>query len=164
MLNCFLIAAVLLLFQKPVETGIIAGTVALPAGEHATRPAQVLLLTPEYTNLWNSDLQKRLDSYWERYKPAFAQNKEFFREVSLMAQRESFNYIAARVRRDSPEVVSRYVRETSADGKFEFKNVPFGQYEVLALGTADNKDFVFQDTVELRTAIPQFIELKQHLP
>ena len=164
MFNSVLIAAGLLLFQKPVETGIIAGTVALPAGAHLRKPVQILLLTPEYTNLWNSDLQKRLDSYWERYKPAFAQNKEFFFEVSRMAQRESFNYIVTRVRRDSPEIVAQYLKETSAYGKFEFKNIPFGQYQILGLDTIDNKDFVVQATLDLRTAIPQFIELKQHLP
>jgi len=159
-----LTAVLFLLFQKPVETGIIAGAVALPTGEHVGKPLQILLLTPEYTNLWNSDLQKRLDSYWERYKPAFAQNKEFFLEVSRMAQRESFNYIATRVRRDSPEIVAQYVKETSADGKFEFKDIPFGQYKILALGKIDNKDLIFEDNLELTSAIPQFIELKQHLP
>ena len=165
MLKSGLFALILLLSQKLPEMGTIAGTVSAPAAERAaSKPVQVVLLSAQFTNLWNSDLQKRLDSYWERYKPAFAQNKEYFVEVSRLAQKESFNYIVARMRRDAPEIVTQYVKETLPGGKFEFKNVPFGDYKILAFGGIENQDIVWQDDVQVSTTIPQFLELKNHQP
>jgi hypothetical protein len=102
--------------------------------------------------------------YWERYKPAFAQNKEFFIEISRRAQIEALDYVVARMRRDPSSNVGDYVKEAGADGKFEFKSVPFGEYKVLAIGKAQNLDLVWQESVDVRTAIPQFLELKKPLP
>lgn len=163
MIKTGLVAICLLLFQKPPETGIIAGTLALPPGGHAgSRPARVVLLSEQLTNIWNGDLQRRLDAYWERYKPAFAQNKEYFLEVSRLAQRESFNYILARMRRDDPQMIASCVKEIQPGGKFEFRNVAFGDYKILAMGAVGNQDFVWEDDVQVKSSIPQFLELKNH--
>jgi hypothetical protein len=173
MLKSLLVAAVLLFPQKPQttpqpakppETGIIAGTVVLPEEQTTTGPVEVILLSPRYTDLWDSEVQKRLDVYWERYKPAFAQNKEFFFEISRVAQKEAIDFIVTRMRRDAASNVSQYVHEASSDGKFEFKNIPFGDYKILAVASAHNQDVIWQDTVAVRTPIPQFLELKKRLP
>ena len=173
MLKSLLVAAVLLSPQKPQpapphpkppETGIIAGTVVLPEQQTAAGPVEVILLSPRYTDLWNTEVQKRLDVYWERYKPAFAQNKEYFLEISRMAQKEAIDFIVTRMRRDAANSVSEYVHEASPDGKFEFKNIPFGDYKILAVGATQNEDVIWQDSVGVRTPIPQFLELKKCLP
>src|SRR3989440_6204923 len=83
--KAFLIAALLVLGQKPQETGIVMGIVVPPVSQQISPPVQVILLPAQYRDLWNSDLQKRLDVYWEHYKPAFARRKEFFFEVSKQA-------------------------------------------------------------------------------
>src|SRR6266852_9784558 len=101
MVNALLVAATLLLGQETAQTGIIAGTVVFPASQKTSAPVQVVLLSQQYSDLWNSDLQKRLDVYWERYKPAFARQKEFFFEVSKQAHRETTNYVITRMRRDA---------------------------------------------------------------
>lgn len=171
MFGPLLIAAFLILPQKPEakpdhkpETGIIAGTVVPAEGQTLAQPAQVVLLNTVYSNLWNSDVQKRLDAYWERYKPAFAAKKEFFFEVSRMAHRDAITYIVMRMRRDLRNDISTYVQDTAAGGKFEFKNVPFGEYRILALGKAGDRDAVWQDSVEIQSPIPQFLTLKKRLP
>src|SRR6266568_634202 len=161
MLISFIIAAVFLAAQKPqpatepqktAETAIIAGRVAPPPEQKISGPVQVILLPPRYTNLWNSDVQKRLDNYWERYKPAFATQKEYF------------DYIVTRMRRDPSSNAADFIKETSPEGKFEFKNVPFGEYKILALGKVGDQSVIWQDTVDVQSPIPQFFELKKRLP
>src|SRR5438094_10286953 len=164
MLNALLVAAVLLLGQGTEPTGIIAGTVVLPASQKISGPVQVVLLSPRYSDLWSSDLQKRLDVYWERYKPAFARQKEFFFEVSKQAHREATNYVITRMRRDPSNNFSNYLKDASPDGRFEFRNVPYGEYKILAVGTVGNQDMIWQDSLEVRGPIPQFVELKKHIP
>ena len=160
-----LLAINFLFAQQPApQTGVIAGAVTVPADHRLSQPLQIVLLSPRYTNLWDTDVQKRLDMYWERYKPAFAQNKEFFLEISRRAQIEALDYVIARMRRDASSNVAEYIKEAGSDGKFEFKSVPFGEYKILAVGKAQNLDLVWQESVDVRTSIPQFLELKKPLP
>lgn len=164
-------AVALLLPQQPqppakltgqVQTGIIAGTVAGIVRRPGSAPVQVILLSPQYADLWNGDVQKRLDVYWERYKPAFAAQKEFFFEVSRMAHKEATDYILGRMRRDG--TLSDYLKQVSPEGGFEFKNVPFGEYKILAVGRVGDEDMIWQESVDVRSPIPQFLELKKRLP
>lgn len=164
MFNTFLIAGILLFGQKPEQTGIITGTVAVSPQQKVSHPVQVILLSSRYMNLWNSDVQKRLDRYWENYKPAFARQKEFFFEMSKQAHREATTYILTRMRRDPSSNLSDYLQETSHDGKFEFRNVPFGEYKILALGKIGDQDVMWQEFVDVRSPIPQFLELKKRVP
>ncbi|HYR85329.1 MAG TPA: hypothetical protein VE422_14685 [Terriglobia bacterium] len=164
MLGSLLVGLLLVLGQKPVQTGVIAGMVKPPEQQKFSRPVQVVLLTPKYENFWDSDLQQRLDVYWERYKPEFAIRKEFFYEVSRMAQREAINNIIARMRRDFSGNIADYVQETTPDGKFEFKHVPFGPYKILALGKIGDQDVIWQDSIDVQTPIPQILELKKRVP
>jgi hypothetical protein len=165
MLKSILMAAFFVFAQKAVpETGIVAGSVTAPADHELSQPVQVILLSPRYTNLWDTDVQKRLDMYWERYKPAFVQNKEFFVEISRKAQIEALDYVIARMRRDPSSNVADYLKVTDTNGKFEFKSVPFGEYKLLAIGKAQNVDLIWQESVDVRTPLPQFLQLKKPLP
>jgi len=165
MLQSILIGSLLLFTQQPAaQTGVIAGTVTVPADQFPSEPVRVILLSPRYADLWDTDVQKRLDMYWERYKPAFAQNKEYFLEISRKAQIESLDFVITRMRRDTADKVGDYVHEASADGKFEFKAVPFGAYKIFAVCRTQNADIVWQESVDVRTPLPQFLELKKPLP
>jgi hypothetical protein len=164
MCKTVLLAVSLLMSQQPQGTGTIAGTVSAPPPQKISAPVQVILLSPEYSDLWNTDVQKRLDLYWERYKPAFARQKEFFFEVSKQAQKEATNYIVRRMRRDSSSNFSNYLKEASPDGNFEFKNVPYGEYKVLAVGKIGGEDVIWQESVDVRSPIPQFLQLKKIIP
>lgn len=164
----FLLAVFLLQGQQTggtgTITGTIAGTVAAPPPQKILGPVQVILLSQPYSDLWNSDVQKRLDVYWERYKPAFARRKEFFFEVSRQAQKDATNYIIRRMRHDSSDTFSNYLKEASPDGNFEFRNVPFGEYKVLAIGKIGSEDVIWQESVYVRSPIPQFLQLKKTIP
>jgi len=56
------------------------------------------------------------------------------------------------------------LKEVSADGRFEFKNVPYGEYQILAVGKIGDQDVIWQESVDVRSPIPQFLELKKHIP
>jgi hypothetical protein len=165
MLKSWFMAAFLAAVPVQVDqSGIIAGAVIPPPEQRISEPLQVILLSSRYTNIWNSDVQKRLDAYWEIYKTALKSRKDFFSQVSRQAQWEATTYVLMRMRGDSSHNVSDYLQETSADGKFEFKNVPFGEYKVLAVGKLGEQEVMWQEFVDVRSQIPQFLELNKRLP
>ena len=146
------------------ELGIIAGVIAPSTEEQPPESVRVVLLSPQYPNLWVSDVQKRLDQYWERYKPAFAQRKEFFFEVSRMAHRDSLEFVVNRMQRDSRIQVSNFIKTAGSDGKFEFKDIPVGEYRVVALARVGGEDMLWQESVDVTGSVPQFIRLKKIVP
>lgn len=145
-------------------TGIILGTITAPQEQTISQPLQIILLSTEYSDMLSRDVQQRLDLYWERYKPAFAQKKEFFFEVSVMAQRDAIQSVITRMRRDMRNDVSVWVKQTSPEGKFEFKNVPLGEYKVIAVGKVGQRDVIWQESISVKNPIPQFLELKNRQP
>src|SRR5215813_11299485 len=58
-----LIAAALMLAGQQAETAIITGAVVAPPEQSVSQPVQVILLPPRYVQVWNSEVQKRLDTY-----------------------------------------------------------------------------------------------------
>ena len=68
------------------------------------------------------------------------------------------------MRRDPATDISHYLKETSADGTFEFTNVPFGEYKVLAVGRVGDQEVMWQEFVDVRDAIPHFLEVKKRVP
>src|SRR5262245_50101482 len=148
---------------KP-HTGVVAGQIVPPDGEKVSRPVLVILLPPQYNERWNTDVQQRLDSYWERYKPTFIQQKEMFSTITKMAYRDSLEYVVSIMRRDSEAKAAEFIHESAPDGTFEFKNVPFGNYKLLAIGRAGADELVWQDSLEVNAEIPRYIQLKKTIP
>jgi hypothetical protein len=148
----------------PAELGIIAGSITPSVESPAAEPVRVVLLSPQYANLWVSDVQKRLDVYWERYKPAFVQKKEFFLEVSKMAHRDALEYVIGRMQSDSRIHALDFIQTTGSGGKFEFKDLPLGEYRVVAIGKVGAEDVLWQEAVDLTGSIPQFVRLKKLIP
>src|SRR5215813_2474385 len=164
MLKLLLLTALLASAEKPQQTGIITGSVILPPQQEISEPVQVILLSPAYADLWVNEVQKRLDRYWQQFQPAFRSRKESFIELSKQAHKEATSYVVTRMQRDSAGNISEYVRRTSTDGKFEFKNLPFGEYKVLALGKIGNQDVIWHEFIDVRSDIPHFLELKKRVP
>jgi len=166
MLKSLVLAAFVLTSQagKPSESGIIVGEVNPPAGLTVSEPLQIALLSPQYADIWNSDVQRRLDTYWERYKPAFAQKKEYFTEISQRAYLDSIQFVVNRMRRDLREKFAAFVQTTSKEGRFEFKDVPFGEYKVVAWGRVGTQQFIWQESTDVNSSVPQFLELKTRIP
>jgi len=169
MFKSVLLAATLLLGQKTEVTkepefGIIAGSVLPPEESKISQPLTVVLLAPQYVDLWNSDVQKRLDTYWERYKAALVQKKELFFELSRTAYQESLQFVLSRMNRDLGAGISKFREMSTPDGKFEFKNVPMGEYKVVAIGRAGNQVYIWQEATDITSSVPQFLQLKKRVP
>jgi hypothetical protein len=167
MLTTLLLGALLVSAQKtdaPKEFGVIAGKVIAPDESALKQPVQVVLMSPQYATLFNQKLQEQLDLYWERYKPAFAQKKELFFEVSRMAYQDSMQFVMARMSRDLGPNLKNYRIESSADGKFQFKDIPLGSYNIVAYGRVGEQVYYWQDQVEITNSVPQFLQLKKHVP
>ena len=79
----FLLAVFLLQGQQTggtgTITGTIAGTVAAPPPQKILGPVQVILLSQPYSDLWNSDVQKRLDVFTVRRIDADADESVYVR-------------------------------------------------------------------------------------
>ena len=144
--------------------GILTGEVVPPPQQVISQPVQVILLPTQYMDLWNSEVQKRLDRYWQQYQLTLRSRKELFSEFSKQAHRDATNYVLTRMRRDRSGNISEYLMETSTDGKFEFKNIPFGEYKILAVGKIGSQDVMWHGFVDVRSSIPQFLELNKRIP
>ena len=86
--------SILVGFFQVAETGIIIG-LAKPA-----QNARVVLVPPKYTEMWNKEVQQRLDNYWEVYKPELAVKREHIADLLRLAHTESLRYVIATMRRE----------------------------------------------------------------
>lgn len=155
------VLSVLLGLFQATPTGAV---IAVPKAGEGLRPGQtirIVLLPSKYTEIWNKQVQTRLDNYWEIYKPEFAVHKERFLEFERMAQLESFRYITSNLRRDLGDSASRLMAESGA-GPFEFTGLPLGTYQLLAEISTDGqsvKAVIWSKSVDIRNEVPIFIEL-----
>jgi|GEM_PF-1524975 len=146
------------------QEGAISGRLVPPGNLVISKPILVVALSSEYTEIWNGDVQLRLDTYWESYKPTFAKDKQLFVEVAQMAYRDALRNIIALMRRDGRLNAANFARESTPDGRFEFRNLPFGEYKIVAAGAVGDREFVWQEVVEVNSAAPRYVQLKKHIP
>ncbi|HEX4997855.1 MAG TPA: carboxypeptidase-like regulatory domain-containing protein [Terriglobia bacterium] len=149
--------------SAPVHTATLIGEIAPSASVKVTRPVKVVMLSETYTNMYDREALQRIDEYWEQFKPAFLESKELFYQVSQVAQSEAIEFVVSRMRQDGVDL-SRMQRDTSADGRFEFRNVPPGEYKIVAYGSMGSSDFVWQGWTDLESSEPVRIQLKTTLP
>ena len=140
------------------ETGTVIGLVKLPNGKPSPG-AQVALLLPKYTDLWNRQVQQRMDNYWEIYKPDLLANKDHVPKLFRLAHVESLQYVIATMRREMGEGASKYIKETSATGQFEFRGIPFGAYQLVVQATAAGEEITWSRLVDVQTSVPIFVDL-----
>ena len=170
MLKPVLLAALLLMTQKPdnpakePEFGTIAGHVMAPDKTTIRQPLQVVVIPEPYRLMWNQKLQQEVDNFWERYKPALVQKKEFIFELYRAACQDTLQFVLARMSRDLGSGLSRYRSNTSPDGRFEFKNLPFSDYKVVAYGPVGSQTYCWTDSVEINSSAPQFLTMTKHVP
>jgi len=144
---------------QAVPSGTIIGEVKAPEKGSLSQPVRIVLLPPKYTELWNRQVQTRIDNYWEIFKPEFIANKERFVEFNRMAQVEAFRYVTSNMRRDLGDAASKLMKDAPANGQFDFSGIPFGTYQLLVLATFNGRDLIWLKTVEVQTEIPIFVDL-----
>lgn len=153
-----LITILLALAQTPVA-GTVIGIVKHPTNGRTVDGARVVLLPPKYTELWDRQVQSRLDNYWELFKPEFAVRKEGFLEYGRVAQIEALRYVTATMRRELGDA-TKFIKESTSAGQFEFRNIPFGTYQLIVHATGPNgQDVIWSKSVEVQSDAPLFVDL-----
>jgi len=92
--------------------------VKLPAAKPAKRaccPAP-----PDYTELWNKEVQQRLDNYWEIYKPDLLANKDHVPKLFRLAYVEALRNLIATMRNELGEGASNTSKKTASTGSSNF--------------------------------------------
>jgi hypothetical protein len=151
--------SILLAFLQTPQTGTVVGVVKLPDNGASIEGARIALLSPKYTEVWNKQVQTRLDNYWEIFKPDFAAKKERFVEFERLAQVEAFRYVTSNMRRDLGDSAMKFMHESSANGQFEFSHIPLGTYQLLVNATVRGQELVWSKTVDVQSDIPIFVDL-----
>jgi hypothetical protein len=145
------------LFQVS-ETGTVIGLLKLPSGNPG-QGARVVLVPPKYIEVWNKEVQQRLDNYWEIYKPQLLANKDNVPKLYRLAYVEALRNLVTTMRHDMGDGVSKYLKETSSTGQFEFRGIPFGTYQLIVQAMTDNDDITWSRIVDVQTSIPIFVDL-----
>lgn len=147
------------LFQTPApQTGTVIGIVKFPEPARVSQ-ARVALLPSKYIEVWNKQVQQRLDNYWEMFKPELAIHKERFADVNRMAQIEAFGYVTSNMRRDMGDGASKLIKNASPNGQFEFRDIRFGTYQALVQTTVNGQEVVWSRPLQVQSDIPVFVEL-----
>ena len=141
------------------DTGTVVGIVKLPNGGKSTQAARVVLLPPKYTEVWNKQVQQRLDNYWELFKPEVFANKNNFADIDRMAHLEAMNSVTSTMRRELGSGAALFIKQTSPAGQFEFQGIPFGTYQILVEASSEGRDVVWSRSVEVLSNIPVFVDL-----
>ena len=149
--------------EKTVELGTITGHVETPAGTGITGQMQVVLLSPYWVNLWNGEVQKRLDVYFDRYRQAFARSGEFPEKASSLAHRDAIVFVIGRMQRDLGEEFTKLVKTVSPAGRFEFDKLPQGEYTVIVVAAAGGSNLIWAESLQVSSPIPQFIEVRTRI-
>ena len=155
-----LVLSVFLGVFQTSQTGTVVGSIKLQNASKSSATVRVILLPPKYTEVWNKQVQQRLDNYWEIYKPELAVHKEHITDIYRMVHSEAFGYVASTMRRELGEAgASRFIKDASPGGQFEFRGMPFATYQVLAQMTTNGESVVWSETIDVDTDVPVFVEL-----
>ena len=156
-----IVFSILLAFvQAPrPHTGTVVGVVKLPGSPTPLQGARVVLLPPKYVELWDKQVQTRLDNYWEIFKPEFVAKKEAFTDFERAAQVEAFRYVTSNMRRELGDAASKLMKDTSSSGQFELSGIALGKYQLLVQATINGQEVIWSKTVDVQTDVPIFVEL-----
>jgi hypothetical protein len=145
-------------FFQVSGTGTVIGLVKLPSGKPSLG-ARVVLVPPKYIEVWNKEVQQRLDNYWEIYKPDLLANKDNVPKLYRLAYVEALRNLIATMRHDLGDGISSYLKESSSTGQFEFRGIPFGTYQLLVQAREGNDEITWSRIVDVQSNIPIFVDL-----
>jgi hypothetical protein len=154
MLLPILLSAVLAL-----PTGTIKGSIAPPDNVRIAKPVQVVVFSGGYVNLYLAEVQKRVDNYWEDYRGLFMQDKQAFIHFRERAQVQALEVTLNRMRFDDADSIAKFVH-TTTNNAFEFHAVPPGECKIVALVMIGGEEFIWSDSVILKSETSEFVILK----
>jgi hypothetical protein len=145
-----------------LQSSTINGNLISPQGSAAPESAQVVLLPSEYAKIFNADAQRRIDRYWDTYKPEFAANKESFSRAFAVAYQEALEITLSHMRSDGKANSGNVIRSANG-GHFEFRAVPPGDYKIVATGSIQAMTYVWTESLQV-TSGTIFLQMKNRVP
>ena len=145
------------------DLGTIMGFIEPPSETNGPNMPQALLLPQRWIDLWNSDLQKRLDSYFNRYRYVFARNPESFNKVSDMAHRDAIFSLIGRMEKELADQFTDLFKSVSSEGHFQFDKIPLGAYKIIIIANPKTRPLMWIEDIELNSSIPQFIRMQNRI-
>jgi len=150
--------------SKPkLELGTITGRVETLTAMGIARDLQVVLLSPQWVDLWNGEVQKRLDVYFDRYRQFLGSRTDFFKQVSRLAHRDAISLVINSMQSDLGKEFHQFAKTVSPKGSFEFNGVPPGDYRIIVLGVIGERRLIWSERLQVRGQIPQFIEVRNRI-
>ena len=124
-LKILLMLGMLFLQQVPVGAlpkttsglGAITGRVETLTTMGLARDLQVVLLSPQWADLWNGEVQKRLDIYFDRYRQFRERRTDFADQVSGLAQRDAISFVINSMQSDLGEEFQKFIKKVSPEVK-----------------------------------------------
>jgi hypothetical protein len=145
-----------------LQTTSLTGGLEVPAGAPPPATAQVVLLPLQYAKVFNAEAQVQLDNYWENFKPEFARKKELFYQVMPLAYGRALEIAMLQMRQDTRIRSSNLIKSASG-GRFEFREIPPGEYKLVATASIRGVDYVWTETLQVESK-PLFIQMKTRVP
>jgi len=145
-------------FFQVAQTGTVIGLVKLPNGK-PPQGARVVMLPPNYTELWNREVQQRLDNYWEIYKPDLLSNNDHVPRLYKLAYVQALRNLTTTMRREMGEGASKYIKDAAPTGQFEFRGLPFGTYQLVIQATTEGDTITWSRIVDVDTNVPIFVDI-----
>jgi hypothetical protein len=147
-----------------LQSASITGGLDAPEGLPAPVMARVVLLPLEYSRLFNAETQRRIDDYWENFKNSglARNNRQMFIQFMPVAYGSSLESVVSLMRRDNKINLGNLIK-TAPQGHFEFRNIPAGEYKLVATATIRGMDYVWTETVQVESN-SLFVQMKTHVP
>jgi len=149
--------------DPPAPVGSILGHVSMPEETGPAESAEALLMSPEWALQWRGDVQRRLDAYSQTYRRAIERDPAIFRNISLAAYREATAYVLAEMQRILGDGFRSWVETISPEGRFEYENVPAGDYNIVVLARSGNRNLIWTGTVSVTGPVPEFVEMQNRI-
>ena len=149
--------------QERAEIGIVVGHVSLSDGIEDGARIQAVLMSGQWTSVWNSQVQQRIDNYFAVNSAAINQNPDLFSLISTRAQREAIQFVMSQMQQTLGAEFTDSVVDVSSVGSFEFARVPFGTYRIVVVGQVGEEQRIWSGTVTVRSEIPEFVEIQDRI-
>jgi hypothetical protein len=143
--------------------GVLRGHVVIPDIGQSFDRIQAILLPPEWTLIWQGEVQQRLDSYSATYKQQIAGNPAIFPDISAAAYQEATRYVLARMQAELGSRFASWVREVSDEGRFEYLDLPFGDYNVVVVAQLGTRGMIWTERLSVDSTVPVSVEIETRI-
>jgi hypothetical protein len=144
-----------------VSSGTVFGHVALPADLPVEAVSQAILLSPEWSSVWNREVQERIRVYFATNATAVDEDRSLFDRIAYRARMEATAIVVNRMQGTLGTAYAEAVREVGDDGTFEWTNVGFGEYQVVVVSQGGGASYLWAELVRVSSPSPEFVEMEQ---